>query len=259
MFLILEDRRGRLSHAPAKWVKVAGDNREIIYWPKKNQFALQNDPESEPVLEGEYKWLIINDKIKRRGLASKEAAEAEIDRMMEYPKTETEVSEEENEGQTGESVSTRRKSKVLNHKQPAVIPKFEIKNLMHTPPASALKNVIISSGAVTPTTGKYQKTPLSQVNIRDIQTTTPPQSLVNTPTTGENIVYPLNYVNQQEVAATPPSALLTDAFLGMSPITNTVISGMTDDMNLNDTSAAPTEKNVQYLYVQPDGVNYFFS
>lgn len=87
MFVVLQDRFGRLSYAPENWIKVGENNNEIIYWPRNNQSILQNDEKSEPVITGADKWIVVNDIIKRRGLPTKEAAEQEIDNMMEKSDT----------------------------------------------------------------------------------------------------------------------------------------------------------------------------
>lgn len=94
MFVILQDVRGRLSYAPESWVKLNDKNEEVVFWPKRNQTSLQNDPTSEPIIFGDNKWLEVNDVVKRRGILSKELAEKEMDVMMMTSSTDETDSEQ---------------------------------------------------------------------------------------------------------------------------------------------------------------------
>lgn len=144
MFVILEDRFGRLSSAPQNWVKVSHDNKEIVYWPKSNLTILLNDASSEPVTEGENKWLIVSDTIKRRGLLTKNAAETEIERMMQYSGT-----DEDND-----KIIHLRNNKFLTKAaakhRTAVIPQFDVAGLSRPALSSALKNNLLSTSPKTP-------------------------------------------------------------------------------------------------------------
>lgn len=124
MYVILEDSRKRLSYAPQKWVIVNEKGVEVIYWPKKNQSLLQNDPDSEPVLTGENKWLIVKDTIKRRGLNTKEEAEQEMKHMMAQTQTE-EDGDDSDEGDSG-SIRQKLQTNTMKETNNSQIPKFVV-------------------------------------------------------------------------------------------------------------------------------------
>lgn len=186
MYAILEDRYGRLSYAPENWIKVGEDSREIVFWPKKDLSMLLNDPRSEPVFVGEYKWLTIKDKIKRRGLPTKDAAEKEIDIMSENTRTETDETEMDEDEIP--SVGTRRKQVNKTPKAHCVIPKFTVPNVAKTPPSSALSHRIISTGS--------PKTPTNRI---------------------DNLL-PLSIQQQHSITGTPPSSMMHDDLTNLSPL-----------------------------------------
>lgn len=149
MFVVLQDRHGRLSYAPQTWIKVGSDGREIIYWPKQNQTVLQNDPHSQPVMEGNGKWLVIDEVIKRRNIASKEDVEREIDEMA--LESNTDGDENHNEIiQRPKAYPTKASMKQITSS--VLIPRYDIGNLSRSPLSSAVKTSKIISSPMTPKT-----------------------------------------------------------------------------------------------------------
>lgn len=146
-FMILEDKYSRLSFAPQNWLGRDKDGREIIYWPKKNQTTLVQQADSVPVFDGEYKWLVIRDKVKRKNIRTVVEAEEEIEEMMNKSVTEPETDKE---------------SKIHQSRQTTTIPKFHVNHPQTPPPA--FKNRI------------YVTTPTSS-NANVVQT--PPSLILN--------------------------------------------------------------------------------
>lgn len=205
MYMILEDNRGRLSHCPQKWLKTSSDGKEIKYWPKSNQNALIGDPESEPILSGENKWLTVKDKIKRRNIRSKSEAEREMNRMCENTRTETETSDNDgNEEQTilRNAPQAALVSKVAK-KTPYNIEKYKV-SPASTPPKSVLHTFISGSNTSSP------KTPTNKI-LQDAQ-----QLKVCTPNNG-----------------TPPSAMLpSGGFISMHSAFNTSTLPMQHELDI---------------------------
>lgn len=175
MFVILEDRYGRLSSAPQNWVRVCHDNKEIVYWPKSNLTILLNNASSEPVTEGENKWLIVSDTIKRRGLPTKNAAEAEIERMMQYSGT-----DEDNDKII--NINRRNNNKFLTkaaakHRN-ADIPQFDVTGLSRPALSSALKINLLSNSPKTPTGSPVSHLPTTPNSVSFHLPTTPNSSRI---------------------------------------------------------------------------------
>lgn len=166
MFVILEDRFGRLSFAPESWVLRNAENEEVVYWPKTNQTLLIRDPTSK-VLTGPDKWLIVADTVKRRGLPelkTVEGTEELIEEMMGQSRTETDT-------ETEDDRTTKKRRKIASkgeQKQMTSIPNFPVKNVT-TPPSSALRSNRIASN--TPTSRK-------QLFVTNQTGQTPPGSLL---------------------------------------------------------------------------------
>lgn len=140
MFIILQDRCGRLSYAPQKWIKIDQGGNEVVFWPRNNQVTLLNDPTSEPVVDGDSKWITINDTIKRRNIPSKDAAEEEIDRMMQYSTTTDETTDN-----TDIDIDVIRRRKVPTKAQvKQCVPQFDVSMMPNSPLPSALKNQFVS-------------------------------------------------------------------------------------------------------------------
>lgn len=139
--MILQDRYGRLSYAPQNWIKIDHSGNEVVFWPKNNQITLINDPTSEPVVYGDGKWITINDTIKRRDIPSKDAAEEEIDRMMQYSTTST----DETTDNTDIDIDVIRRRKVPTKAEiKQCVPQFDVSMMPRSPLPSALKNQFIS-------------------------------------------------------------------------------------------------------------------
>lgn len=115
MFVILEKKGGKLSFCPQKWVKKSDDGKDVVFWPKKNQTTLQQDPESEPVLDGAEKWLYVPDLVKRWNIPSVKEAEHEIDVMINKTDTDLAESEEENIIMRTRQKKCRRKKNDIDH------------------------------------------------------------------------------------------------------------------------------------------------
>lgn len=138
--MILQDRHGRLSFAPQKWIKIDQGGNEVILWPRNNQITLLSDPTSEPVVEGDRKWITINDTIKRRDIPSKDAAEKEIERMMLYSTTADETTDN-----TDIDIEVIRRRKIPTKAQmKQSIPQFDVSMMPNSPLPSALKNQFVS-------------------------------------------------------------------------------------------------------------------
>lgn len=110
MYCVLEDNQNRLSICPQNWIKTTIDDKQIVYWPRSNQTAYINDPDSEPVLSGPNKWLIVSDKIKRTNIPTKGEAEKIMDEMLENSRTETDDDQMTNRSEDCENNRVRNKS-----------------------------------------------------------------------------------------------------------------------------------------------------
>lgn len=168
MYCILEDNRGRLSYCPENWIKTSSDGAEVIYWPKSNQNTYIDDPDSEPVLSGANKWLVIQDKVKRRHLQSKAEANHEMDQMLMLSRTETDTDAEDKLEENG---SRLRHRKVMTKGQAKSMPKFIVSQ---TPPNSALL-ASVNSSPQTPTNSKVNQTMFQQTP----SLATPPSTAVS--------------------------------------------------------------------------------
>lgn len=229
MFVVLQDRCGRLSYAPQNWVKVCEDNKEIIYWPKKNQTALQNDATSEPVLFGENKWLIIGDTVKRRGILTKELAEKEIDEMMQTGDTDYD----------SETNIIHRPNKVQTKGELKSIPQFNLTSLPKPKLSSVLKNKNILTGlplASTPKTSTCS-------NESELASTSTGSPLVLTPKTGtcsnrsQLALTPTSSLNQKQNAVNVLSEQIVSSPILSSPQMNDIRGLFPDlDINQNDVS-----------------------
>lgn len=87
MFAIVQYRK-TLEIVPENWIIVRG-GREIVMWPTKNLSQLQKASTSKPVFQGEDKWIVGAEMVKRRGLTSYEMAEEMCQSMSKEPDTDS--------------------------------------------------------------------------------------------------------------------------------------------------------------------------
>lgn len=72
------------NYIPDNWIVPTDDGANIVYWPKKNQTVLINDPKSVPVLSGEDKWLMLtNYDVIQRGIKKLTTACELQDRLID--------------------------------------------------------------------------------------------------------------------------------------------------------------------------------
>lgn len=144
MFIIFEELpKGTLEYCPSNWLLKSKSGSEALYWPRKQQTILQRQPDSKPVLDGsaEETWFNIAAIIKRRKLATKEAAEEEIQRMVEKSETESELDCQQT------SVISRPKAPLTKAAVKEVVRKYTTEILTSTPPNSAFKNSMLKLSA----------------------------------------------------------------------------------------------------------------
>lgn len=141
MFVITEDRFGRLDFGPEKWVSRDQKNIEFIYWPKKDQTLLQRDPNSAPVISGPDKWIAKYDTIKQRAipeLTTVERTENFLDKMLQQSRTEN-----DSESTNFEQQTRKRKKPTKPKTTVTKVPKFLVGNVPKPP--SAFKRSKVSS------------------------------------------------------------------------------------------------------------------
>lgn len=197
MYCILEDNRGRLSLCPQNWIKTSADGTETLYWPKSNQNSQIGDPDSEPVVSGQNKWLIVHDKVKRRNIPSKSEAELEMEQMLEQSKTETET---EDDGDERNATKLRSHRKLFTKAaMKTVVPKFNVPVSM-TPPNSALKNhtmVSVSASPKTPTTKSLKDASICRQQALNVST--PPSEFVQEDVIAMQSVFNMPIQNQLDI------------------------------------------------------------
>lgn len=199
-----------------------------------------------PVLEGEYKWLLIPDK----NIPTKDAAEKEIDRIIQYSNTEN-----SDDGMNAANI-TRRKTKasLKDITSSNAIPTFDVHQIS-TPPRSAIPlsetpkvNVIKDAFlGVHPTSNNSSRSASPASIHSSILLTTPKNA------------FPDNMFENQS----PTNILLTPSrsTLGLTPMRNLLNVSSFDEsasctMNsgIAPTATGQSGLNNNPLYLQPNGV-----
>lgn len=144
-FAIVQYRKS-IEIVPETWITIDENGKTLVWWPPKNLCTLQQDEKSMPVFEGEMKWKIGPEIIKRSGIRSYAEAEKESDRMEILTET-----EEDSDGVLMQTRSVKKTHSSTSSSSTA-IPTFNVPTNLFTSAPPGIPNngqVTLPSAPVT--------------------------------------------------------------------------------------------------------------